>query len=81
MNKLIDYVNNWAGKLTYRLLVVSGASQTALDNYVKGMGERDEKIMEADKELSGKLPIAKFLSYAVIFFAGIFIYDRIMNHR
>lgn len=71
MNKLLDLVNSWSYKLTYRILKMSGASDEALENYKKAIEEQKEDILEADKEFSKKLLTANVIKWALIVVAGI----------
>ena len=61
MNNLLDLVQAWANKLTYRILSISGASDQAKQNYLNAVSTQNQQIIDADSELSGKIPVIKIL--------------------
>lgn len=69
MNYTIDLVNNWAQKLTYRIMQISGASEQALSNYVKEVAKIKDNKYEADKTIQPGLRLPKIVEYIV--YAGI----------
>jgi len=80
MNKLFDLVKRWAEKLTYRILVMSGASETAKENYVEAVTAQNDSIIERDKELRGKVPLIRIALWGglglIVFFAIKWLRDR-----
>lgn len=73
MNNLLDLVSEWANKLTYRVLKMSGASETALNNYISGVKSNNQDIISADSELAAKLPRAKLISFILLILGGLFL--------
>lgn len=80
MGNLFDLLNTWSQKLTYRILSMSGASETAKENYLKAVQDKNNDIVKADEELSRKLPTAKLLAGLAIF-AGVLIMLKVINNR
>ena len=59
---------------------MSGASETAKENYLKAVQDKNNDIVKADEELSRKLPTAKLLAGLAIF-AGVLIMLKVINNR
>ena len=81
MNNLLDLVEKWAGKFTYRILGLIGASRQARDNFLKGWTEKRQDVIEADRELSKHIFRANWIIYALVFISGIVVYRYFVNQR
>jgi len=79
MNNLLDLINKWANKLTYRILSISGASEQAKKNYLQAVEQKREDIIQADAELSGKVPVLRIIVYAGLFLVGFFVAKKLLN--
>jgi len=81
MNTLLDLIERWSGKFTYRILGLIGASQEARDRFLKGMQEKRQDVIEADRELSKHMFRANWIIYALVFAGGIVVYRYFENRR
>jgi hypothetical protein len=61
MNNILDLVNSWAQRLTYRVLQMSGASDVALSNYKTAIESKNSDIIQFDDELKNKVPWIQIL--------------------
>jgi len=77
MNNLFDIVGAWASKLTYRIMKFSGASEEAREKFLKATTEKNEDIINADRELSGQVQTAKFITVFVII-VGVLLVNRFL---
>jgi len=81
MNRLIDYLNHYAERFTYRVMKIIGVPDESLEKYLKAVEERDEKQIDADDRLRTKAPIIKILFYFALMIFGAFLIDRVLNRR
>jgi|GEM_PF-7078039 len=81
MNKLLDLINRWAEKFTYRVLKMSGTSDTALENYLSAVKDRNEDVINADNELKNKTPWIRMIFIFLLVGLGAFLYDRFIERR
>lgn len=81
MNNLIDAVNQWANRLTVRILMLAGAPKEQIDRVLNAMNNRNTALNEADKKLKGKFSWVKWLVFSLIIIAGIFITLKIKKLR
>jgi hypothetical protein len=81
MNILFDWVNRWAGKFTYRILAILGASKESRDKFINAWNERKQEVIDADRELSRKVIKANWIIYGLIFCAGILTYRYLKNRK
>lgn len=81
MNTLLDLVNRWAEKFTYRVLKIIGTSKPALDKYLAAIKEKREDIIEADKEISGKVPFIKWVFWFALVLTGAYLYNTFFVKR
>lgn len=73
MNTLLDLIERWSGKFTYRILGLIGASQEARDKFLKAMEEKRQDVIEADRELSKHMFRANWIIIALVFVGGIVV--------
>lgn len=81
MNNLIDAVNQWANRLTIRLLMLAGTPKDQINRVLTAMNNRNTALNEADKKLKGKFAWVKWLILSLIIVAGIFITLKIKKLR
>lgn len=81
MNNLFDLVQNWAARLSYRIMRISGASDAALKRYLELVNNMKEADAAADKEISGHRNIAQIIIAVAIIAGGWFVYRQIKKYR
>lgn len=81
MNNLLDLVNTWANKLTYRIMKNSGASQEALDKFLQASKDKTEDVIKADKELSNRVQSARITTYILMVLGGFIAYKILTDRR
>jgi len=72
MNKLIDLINQWVNRLTVRILVMSGASESSVNNVSQALRNRQTLVTEQDKKMRGRFYWVKYLLISAVI--GIIIY-------
>lgn len=63
MNELLKLVDNWAKKLTIRILGFAGASQSTINSVAQAFADKESAVTEAQRTAVGR---AKWLKYLII---------------